>query len=292
MLRGEWERADVELTEAAAVLAISPRESADVCARLAELRRRQGRTEDAAAMLARAEHHPLGIICRGALALDAGHPDIAVGEATRCLRLLGAARTDRAPALEMLAEAHAAAGRAESALEAAAELAEIAERAGTGPLRGAERYAAGCGLAAAGAAEAACEAFEDAVQLLGRAGLPFEAARAEVGLASALRSAGRLDRVRGHLTRATEQLAALGATTELQRAPSAGAGGDRASRTLSRREREVLGLIAEGRTNAEIAAALVLSEHTVHRHVANILAKLNVSSRAAAVAAAASRDLL
>jgi DNA-binding NarL/FixJ family response regulator len=61
---------------------------------------------------------------------------------------------------------------------------------------------------------------------------------------------------------------------------------------LSRREREVLALVARGRTNAEIAGLLVLSEHTVHRHVANILAKLRATSRAAAVAAATEQDLL
>jgi LuxR family maltose regulon positive regulatory protein len=51
-------------------------------------------------------------------------------------------------------------------------------------------------------------------------------------------------------------------------------------------------LVAEGRTNAELAAALVVSEHTVHRHVANILAKLSCSSRAAAVARATEQGLL
>jgi DNA-binding NarL/FixJ family response regulator len=50
--------------------------------------------------------------------------------------------------------------------------------------------------------------------------------------------------------------------------------------------------VAAGRTNAEIAAALVVSEHTVHRHVANILAKLGCSSRAAAVARATEHGLL
>jgi DNA-binding NarL/FixJ family response regulator len=58
------------------------------------------------------------------------------------------------------------------------------------------------------------------------------------------------------------------------------------------REREVLALVAKGRTNAEIAVALVVSEHTVHRHVANILAKLGCSSRAAAVARAGEQGLL
>jgi len=60
-----------------------------------------------------------------------------------------------------------------------------------------------------------------------------------------------------------------------------GAGG------LSPREREVLGLLAQGRSNDEIAATLVLSVRTVERHVANAYAKLRLSGRSARVAASA-----
>ncbi len=61
---------------------------------------------------------------------------------------------------------------------------------------------------------------------------------------------------------------------------------------LSRRETEVLRLVAEGLSNREIASSLVLSEHTVHRHVANILRKLGQSTRAAAAAQAARAGLV
>ena len=61
---------------------------------------------------------------------------------------------------------------------------------------------------------------------------------------------------------------------------------------LTKREVEVLRLVAKGMSNQEVAASLVISEHTVHRHVANVLGKLGVSSRAAAVAQAARLDLL
>ena len=56
---------------------------------------------------------------------------------------------------------------------------------------------------------------------------------------------------------------------------------------LSTREREILGGVARGLTNAEIAAEFDLSEHTVKRHVANILAKLDLANRSAAAAFAA-----
>jgi DNA-binding NarL/FixJ family response regulator len=61
---------------------------------------------------------------------------------------------------------------------------------------------------------------------------------------------------------------------------------------LSRREIEVLALVAQGLTNHEIAERLVLSEHTVHRHVTNILRKLSLPSRTAAASLAAHHGLV
>jgi pimeloyl-ACP methyl ester carboxylesterase/DNA-binding CsgD family transcriptional regulator len=97
----------------------------------------------------------------------------------------------------------------------------------------------------------------------------------------------------------------LGASSEVTRAmlaflagddpgPSMTAGGDGlpAQPTLSARELEVLGLVAQGCTDAQIAQRLTLSSHTVHRHVSNIRTKLGVSSRAAAAAWAARSDQL
>ena len=64
-------------------------------------------------------------------------------------------------------------------------------------------------------------------------------------------------------------------------------GGTQAVEFLSRREREVLRLVAAGLTNAEISADLVLSTRTVERHLSNIYAKLGVSGKSARAAAAA-----
>ena len=61
---------------------------------------------------------------------------------------------------------------------------------------------------------------------------------------------------------------------------------------LSGREREILGCVARGLSDREIAEQLVLSPHTVHRHVANIRSKLGRTSRTAAVAEAARLGLL
>jgi DNA-binding NarL/FixJ family response regulator len=61
---------------------------------------------------------------------------------------------------------------------------------------------------------------------------------------------------------------------------------------LTKREVEVLRLVAEGLNNQSIAERLFVSDHTIHRHLANILGKLNVSTRAAAVAQAARRGIL
>ena len=57
-----------------------------------------------------------------------------------------------------------------------------------------------------------------------------------------------------------------------------------AASVLTVRELDVLKLVARGLSNTEIAERLVLSEHTVHRHLANILRKLDLSSRTAAAA--------
>jgi DNA-binding NarL/FixJ family response regulator len=293
MLRGEWEQAELELTDAAAVLARTPREGADAFARLGELRRRQGRSDEAVSLIERAEHHPIAILCRAALALEGGETSAAIDGAARYLRSLGAAIVERAPALELLAEANGQAGRADEATAAARELRTIADRVATGPLLGAARHAEGCALSAAGDWSAAREAFEDAVGLFASSGLPFEAGRSRVALACSLRSLGRTQAALAEFDRAHGALLSLGAAAEACRARELQAGRrpDGPVR-LSLREQQVLALVAQGKTNVDIAATLVLSEHTVHRHVANILAKLGASSRAAAVATATEQNLL
>jgi DNA-binding NarL/FixJ family response regulator len=78
----------------------------------------------------------------------------------------------------------------------------------------------------------------------------------------------------------------------LERSIARGADGANNGNVLTPREIDVLRLISQGKNNREAAEVLGLSEHTVHRHVSNILTKLNLPSRAAAVAHASQHGLL
>jgi DNA-binding CsgD family transcriptional regulator len=291
MLRGEWREAEIVLSEAADVLPARSGEGADALARLAELRRRQGRTDEAAALIAQAEHHPIAVLADAAGALERGDPAAAAEGASQYLRLIEGAKTERAPGLELLAEAKAAAGAAEEAESAARELRAIADAAGTDPLLGAARQAEGHAHGAAGRLEEAREGFGDAVYLFGRAGLPFEAARARARLGQILSDLGRTEAALRELELARGRFAALGAVAEARKAAALQTTRSSDEAGLSAREAEILGLVARGLSNKQIAAELTLSEHTVHRHVANILVKLGLSSRAAAAAYAAKRGL-
>ena len=94
-------------------------------------------------------------------------------------------------------------------------------------------------------------------------------------LSAALEALGRPERAEAEARAAREAFALLGARGDGQR---------RAGDELSPREVDILRLVAQGLSDAQIAERLFLSPHTVHRHVANIRTKLGVPSRAAAVA--------
>ena len=84
----------------------------------------------------------------------------------------------------------------------------------------------------------------------------------------------------------------LGATADARHAATLLQRGRAPRQVLTDREVQVLRLVADGKHNRDIAGALHLSEHTVARHMQNILAKLGVSSRAAATSSALRQGLL
>ena len=308
ILRGEWEVAERELAGAMSAFERgAPALEFEALLRLAELRRRQGRAEEAAELCDRISWHPQAKLCLAELALDRGHARAAEDLLARYLRALPTGeRLARAPALALLARAHADRGERDLASSDVDELAGITAGAGTDSLRASLRFSEGVVAKARADNEGAREAFEDVVDLWTRCGAPFEAARARVALGLALWELARDEDAERELSAAVAQLEALGAEGERARTgalleemrqsramAASRSAGDRAHHEiLSPREVEVLRLAARGLTDPEIAERLVVSKHTVHRHMGNIRTKLNERSKAGAVAKAAAEGLL
>jgi DNA-binding NarL/FixJ family response regulator len=276
--RGRWAEAESLFEESIAAYARSrPPYAPGPLAALAELRRRQGRAGAAAALLDRAGSTRSAQLCRARLALDAGDLRTAV-ELLERLIVPGDGPGD-APVLELLVRALAASGRPDDATAALAELRELGRRIDTAPLLAAADLADGVLAAAAGEHERARRLLENAVEGFERSGAPYEAAQARLALAETLLALGRDERAAREENAARAALGALNAQSADQRG-------------VTPREREVLALLAKGLTNRQIAQRLVLSEHTVHRHVTNILRKLDLPSRTAAAAEAVRSGLL
>ena len=183
-----------------------------------------------------------------------------------------------------------AAGETDLATDASAELSEIAAGFGCAALRAMASRAAGHVALTRGDQVGAIPELRRAGRLWNELGAPYEAARCAVLLGGALRALGDEDSAVAELAQARRTFAELGAEPAereaaalLRPCPPGG---------LSEREIEVLRLVAAGKTNPEIAAALFLSEKTVARHLSNIFAKLDVTSRTAAAAFAFEHQLV
>jgi LuxR family transcriptional regulator, maltose regulon positive regulatory protein len=304
--RGTWLEAEQELLAATEELAASrPAMTADGTVRLAELRRRQGRLVEAASLFEQCEPHPLAALGRAELAFDRGDARAAADQAARYLRRIAPHnRTERVAGLDLLIRALVSVGDFDAARTAHAELDALAQLVNTVPMKAAASLAGGYLALGTSQADEARRHLEDAVDLYRKSGAPYETARARSALARALAALGQIDDAVGECQRALALLTELKAELEVararallesltktdgsSRAPERGS--DRAG--LTGRELEVLRLVAAGLNNQAIGERLFVSEHTVHRHLANVFSKLSVSSRAAAVAQAARRGLL
>jgi ATP/maltotriose-dependent transcriptional regulator MalT len=270
--RGDWDEAEQTLTDACRDLGGVPHKVVEGVVRLAELRRRQGRVDQAEALLAQAEGSRSALLVRAALALDRGDAQTAADEAERFLRRVGAAdRFVRVGALELVARARLALGDAPAATDAVEELERLAEDVGTAPLRAAA-------LLARGRLDGSLGALEDAADLYAECGARYESGHARLELAAALRARGRDADAAAHDGQARDTLAGIGAPV-----PAVARGRS----LLTKREQEVLRLLASGASNDAIASELVLSVRTVERHVENIYDKIGVSGRTARAAATA-----
>ena len=198
---------------------------------------------------------------------------------------------------ELLSRARLALGQLDAAEEVSTR-AEIRAEASRLPLRRATaRLTRGTVRLARGDAAAALELARDATEIADQAGNPLIGGRARLLAGRALAAAGQREAAVAELSAADAQLSGCGAAKETDAAArELRRLGQRISRRprphstgtgvagLSSREREVAGLVASGKTNKDIAAALYLSEKTIESHLARIYDKLDIHSRAALTA--------
>ena len=302
--RGAWQQAEAELqlsiedmTSTWSAMAV------EAIVGLAELRRRQGRWSEAEALYEQVRAEPMAQLGQAALALDQGRCDHALELVERCLRRLPANdRLERLPALELHVRACLTKGDCEAAKAVLSDLQAMAALVGTKPVRAAAHLTAGLIAAADGNLDQARQQLEDAVDYFDASEAPYEASRARIELAQVLFSLDRRNDAAAIATTAFDRLQALGAQAELDRVrrllaavsePEVVTGAFGSAATgLSRREVEVLRLLAGGLSNQEIADRLVLSVRTVQRHVENIYAKTGAHGRAAAAVFASANHLL
>ena len=189
----------------------------------------------------------------------------------------------RARMLEPFVEIAVQSGDLDGAREAAAELDALAEVMGTAYLGAAAAHAAGSVHLAEGNPQAALPPLRRAWVAWRTLEVPYAAARTRELIGLACTALGDREGGEMELDAARLGFRLLGAAADTARVEDLlAAGRDRGQgHGLTAREREVVALVAKGRTNREIAATLVISEHTVARHVQNVFGKLDVVSRTA-----------
>lgn len=228
-------------------------------------------------------------LAQGAVTAAAAGIRRALGETTDPMR-----RARLLPAhVEIMVAAHAL----DEARSACAELGELAVRYDSSALHAMTAHACGAVALANGDPRAALRHLRAASRAWHALDAPYEVARTRLLLYQACRALGDHDGAALELDAARTAFEHLGAAPDaaranaLARSHGAGPNAEHTHR-LTEREREVLALVATGRTSRAIADELSISEKTVARHLSNIYAKLGVQSRAAATAYAYEHGLV
>lgn len=303
---GDWKTAERQLEAAVGELTDTrPAWYRAAVVRLAELRRRQGRLAEAEDLFRQVEFDPLARLGLAEIRFDRGDLGTARTLLEQALRSIPpeplTARirpVERVRPLELMIRVDVAAGQFQDAEEHLHALRELVAALPITWPHAAARFAEGTVAAAVGDLARARQYLGSAVELFAASGAPFETARTRLELATVLQASDRSDAAAHEATAAERSFAKLGAASEHARAvrflEQLGVCPARrvAPGPLTTRQLEVLELIAKGHSDRQIARELVVSEHTVHRHVANILTRFGCSSRSAAVAEAAHLGLL
>jgi DNA-binding CsgD family transcriptional regulator len=288
---GRWAEAETELLAAARSFERGYHGMrAAPLIRLAGLRVRQGRLEEAERLVDGYEARPATRQVLATIALARGELSLAEDLARLCLDGEDASSPTCAPLLELLVDIRLARSDLEGAGEALERLTGLAAGAGDERIRAASELAAGR-LRAAEEDGRARSHLQAAVETFSALELPLETARAQLALARALAR----DAPSGAVAESRRALATFGRLGALRDADAAAellrTLGERAGRpwpkrygTLTKREGEVMSLLAEGYSNSEIAERLYISRRTAEHHVASILSKLGLRSRAEAAA--------
>jgi DNA-binding NarL/FixJ family response regulator len=285
-LRGAWSEAEAEATRASEeLMAFDPMGAAQAFYETGEIRRRTGNFAGAEECFGQARE--IGLDPQPGMALLR----LARGDADAALRALRHAETagmesrlQRARLLAALVDVAIAIPDLDAAMGAADDLAALAAGSSAPILAAMASTAAGGVQLARGDAPAAVESLRKAGATWRDLRLPYESARARVLLGLALRAAGDEDDAVQELRSAVDAFERLGAVPDRDATAALLPGGTALPGGLTAREAEVLRLVAAGKSNREIAADLVISEHTVARHLQNMYSKLGVSSRSGATA--------
>lgn len=291
-LGGQWEHANAEADRACAeLMAYHPQMAAESFYVAGEIRRRMGDLEAAEQSFMRA--HELGREPQPGLALlrlSQGKVQAAAAALRSSLTSGGLNPLAKARLLAAWVEVALALGDVNDAEEAAAELEAMSDCFGAGLFEAMASAARGALYLAMGKASESVVQLRQARGLWLDHGFEYEAAQSRILLAKASRSTGDLESADLELRAARSVFARLDSADELRRVEEL-LRSEELPAGLTAREAEVLVLVAAGKKNRAIAAELVISEHTVARHLNSIFAKLGVSSRAAATAFAYTHNL-
>lgn len=290
---GDWTRAEEEVKAALESSHGSPLYVLALAA-LAELRLAQGRVEEAGHLLTGFEDLGPTAPVLAAVQLARGEPALAGTTIRRLLPAVGENRLEHAILTELLGQAEILLGQQASAAERGRGLAELGAALDCVTIRARGERLCGRALARQGDAAAARDHLEAALSAFIRLEMPLEAARTRLALAEALRAL-EPKVAEAEACAAAATFEKLGAGRDADQATAllrelgvkAARSGPRGhAGKLTKREHEVLALLGEGLSNPEIAGRLFISRKTVEHHVAKILAKLGLRSRAQAAAEA------